>query len=381
MADHDQHDAVIAGLAALGELEPLRSEDVLRAEGTLRAFQRARRQKTRARVAWIGGVTALAAALVIAVLANPGLRGETIEVDSGSFALAQDTLDSGAAVPTGEWMEAKGDRSCLRVAKRQACVEKGARLRVLADGGIELERGRVRVDAGLAVRTALGDVTSDAPVDFEVTPQSDIFIVHEGMATLATSSSTSVLEPGTHALGEPKLIVARPDHVELRPAAAPDVPEEEPVITAGDESPPPVEAVAVRKPSARTGPSEPKPVPSAAEMLVAARELASSSKLEPAARAYQKLIDTYPSSSEARAAFVSLGRVQASRGKHAAALAAFDAYLKRGAGALSEEAHWGKITALHALGRTADRDRAIATLAAKHPKSVYLAKARKLAGG
>ena len=378
MADHDQHDAVIAGLAELGELEPLRSEDVLRAEGTLRAFQRARRQKTRARVAWIGGAAALAAALLVAVVAVPGLRGETIEVDSGSFALAQDTLDTGASVPTGEWMEAKDDRACLRVAKRQTCALRGARLRVLADGGIELERGRVRVDAGVAVHTALGDVSSDAPVDFEITPDTNIFIVHEGMATLATSGTTAVLEPGTHALGDAKLIVARPDHLELRPTATPAVPEEEPVITAGEE-PPPVEAVAVRKASPR--PSEPKPVPSAAEMLVAARELASSSKLEPAARAYQKLIETYPSSSEARAAFVSLGRVQASRGKHAAALAAFDAYLKRGAGALSEEAHWGKISALHALGRTADRDRAIATLAAKHPKSVYLGKARKLAGG
>jgi hypothetical protein len=376
VAELEHDDAMLAGLAALGEVEAVRGEDLARAAGTLRAFKSARRQRTRARVAWAGGVAALAAAAVIAVITVP--RGPSIEVDSGSFVLAQDRLDSGASVPTGEWMRVDDAGACLRVAERRACVGPGSRLRIAADGGIELERGRVRVDAGVAVRTPMGDLGSDAPVDFEVTPETGIVIVHEGMATLATSGWSTALEPGTHALGETPEIVAATPAVTRRVPIPSAPPEDEPMITGGDDAPP-NEAVAVRKPTPRA--SEPKAVPSASEMLVAARALSSASKLESAARAYQKLIDTYPSSSEAKAALVSLGRVQASRGKHAAALAAFDAYLGRGGGALSEEAHWGKISALHALGRTADRDRAITTLAAKYPKSVYLGKARKLAGG
>ena len=114
-------------------------------------------------------------------------------------------------------------------------------------------------------------------------------------------------------------------------------------------------------------------------MLAAARELAAKGELAAAASAYQKLVTTYPSAGESRAALVSLGRVQASRGRHSAALAAFERYLADGGGALAEEAQYGRIQALHALGRVAARDRAIDELAREHPRSVYLTKARALA--
>lgn len=127
-------------------------------------------------------------------------------------------------------------------------------------------------------------------------------------------------------------------------------------------------------------PAPPRVAESAGELLASARDLAAGGKLSAAASAYEKLIATYPSSSEARAALVSLGRVQASRGKHATAVTMFTKYLAAGGGPLGEEAHYGKIGSLHALGRTADRDKAIDALASAHPRSVYLSKARALAG-
>ncbi len=139
----------------------------------------------------------------------------------------------------------------------------------------------------------------------------------------------------------------------------------------------PEERIERAKPSK---PAPPREVESAGELMAAARDLAARGKLAVAAQAYEKLIATYPSSSEARAALVSLGRVQASRGKHSAAVAMFTKYLAGGGGPLGEEAHYGKIGSLHALGRTADRDKAIDALAAAHPRSVYLSKARALAG-
>ncbi len=383
MVELDRDDAVIAGLAALGEPEPILEDDLARAELTLRSFRDARRRRAWGTRAMIGVASAIAATLVIGFLVpierSPALA---IEVTSGAFELQASQLAAGDTVPTDEWMEVADARACVRVQLQEACVEPGGRVRVRSDGRLELERGRVRVEPGLAVSTEYGELASDAELELELVPESATITVHEGAATLSDARGQSVLEPGTHALADrdaPELArVARaPVHAPTGAVAVPE--EDEPVITGGD-SPPAVEVVAPRKATVRS--NEPaKPTAGAGEMLAAARALVSTGKLEPAARAYQKLIATHPSSSEARAALVSLGRVQASRGKSSAALAAFEAYLDRGGGALSEEAHWGRISALHALGRTAERDRAIAALAAKHPRSVYLAKARKLAGG
>ncbi|MBX7079485.1 MAG: tetratricopeptide repeat protein, partial [Nannocystaceae bacterium] len=137
-----------------------------------------------------------------------------------------------------------------------------------------------------------------------------------------------------------------------------------PAPTAGTKAP---------RPSPRAAASE-----SAGELLVAAREQAGRGKLAAAAATYERLLDAYPRSSEAHAALVSLGRVQASRGRHAAALSAYSRYLDGGGGPLAEEAHFGRIGALDALGRGSDRDRAIEAFATAYPRSVYLGKARAL---
>lgn len=168
-----------------------------------------------------------------------------------------------------------------------------------------------------------------------------------------------------------------------RSAVTPPEPTEPPI----DVLVPEVMVPEVIVPDSKPAPDKPrvaKPTPrvteSAGELLSAARDLAARGKLAAAASAYERLIATHPGASESKAALVSLGRVQASRGKHSAAVAMFTKYLAAGGGPLTEEAHWGKIGSLHALGRTADRDRAIESLASAHPRSVYLSKARALAG-
>ncbi len=159
--------------------------------------------------------------------------------------------------------------------------------------------------------------------------------------------------------------IARPTPAIAVPVPAP---EHEVQIVAPD--PPAPVRKPVAKPSVRA---------SAGEMLAQARALSQAKKLGPAASAYEALIDAHPASAEARAALVSLGRIQLARGKAKPALAAFDRYLKGGTGTLTEEAHWGRIQALHASGRKRDRDAATTAFASKFPGSMYLAKAKALA--
>jgi hypothetical protein len=164
----------------------------------------------------------------------------------------------------------------------------------------------------------------------------------------------------------------------VRPSVTPaiavpvEAPAPEPVVTIVPPAPEPA-------PAPRKAVTRPVVHASAGEMLAQARALTHAKKLGPAAAAYESLIEQHPASAEARAASVSLGRVQLSRGKPKQALVAFDRYLEGGSGTLAEEAHWGRIQALHALGRARDRDAATAAFASKFPGSMYLPKAKALA--
>jgi tetratricopeptide (TPR) repeat protein len=87
-----------------------------------------------------------------------------------------------------------------------------------------------------------------------------------------------------------------------------------------------------------------------------------------AADVYRKLYETSPGSAAGGTALVSLGELSlAPLNDPRAALAAFDAYLSIG-GALSQEAAFGRIRALRALGRTADERTAIERFVARYPK-------------
>ena len=125
-------------------------------------------------------------------------------------------------------------------------------------------------------------------------------------------------------------------------------------------------------PSATPEPSpaiEVPPPPTAAVMLLRARELRARGRFAASAEAYRALRATHRQSGEARAALVSLGELElAQLGDPSGALQSFEAYLARG-GPLGQEAEYGRIRALRALGRTAAEVQAIEGFLAAHPSS------------
>jgi TolA-binding protein len=131
-------------------------------------------------------------------------------------------------------------------------------------------------------------------------------------------------------------------------------------------------------PSAAPSPSTAAP-PSAAELLARAQKARSAREHGAAIRAYQQLLRLHPRSGEARLAQVSLAQLQLAQGNAAAALSGFDAYQRTG-GALSQEAHYGKIQALHALGRTAEERAESRRFLERYPKSLQAATLRRRLG-
>jgi hypothetical protein len=120
-----------------------------------------------------------------------------------------------------------------------------------------------------------------------------------------------------------------------------------------------------------------KPTTDPAALLVQARGRLGEGDEAGAAKAYAALIEAHPSSAEAQAARVSLGQLRLAAGRHKAALALFERYLQRG-GPLAEEARWGEIQALAALGRDEALAAAVDRLVREEPRSVYRTRAQAL---
>jgi tetratricopeptide (TPR) repeat protein len=88
-----------------------------------------------------------------------------------------------------------------------------------------------------------------------------------------------------------------------------------------------------------------------------------------AARNYQMILSRFPSSSEAAATRLSLGDLQLSQlGAPEAALNSFRQYLTAG-GALRQEASYGEIRALRALGRSEEARSLARKFSASYPQS------------
>ncbi len=114
-----------------------------------------------------------------------------------------------------------------------------------------------------------------------------------------------------------------------------------------------------------------RPAPSVEELLAEARNLRTEGKFRQAADAYERLSAAHPTSAEAHASLVSLGDLELSHLQDPeAALRDFDAYLATG-GVLSEEASFGRIGALRALGRSDDEQRALRGFLAQYPSSLH----------
>jgi len=114
--------------------------------------------------------------------------------------------------------------------------------------------------------------------------------------------------------------------------------------------------------------------PSANELLRLARSKRRSGDTTGALATYEKILRRHPKSATARIAAVSVGQLRLSKGDAKGALKAFRRYLGGGAGALSEDAAYGEIRALRALGRTAEAKQATSKFLKRYPESHYGAK-------
>ncbi|MEM9462468.1 MAG: tetratricopeptide repeat protein [Myxococcota bacterium] len=119
-------------------------------------------------------------------------------------------------------------------------------------------------------------------------------------------------------------------------------------------------------------------VPDPRERLAAARSRRAAGDRKGAAKLYEALIAASPRSSAARVATVSLGQLYLELGRPKKARAAFERYLARGAGTLSEDAAFGRLRALRALGASSFQA-AVAKFLARYPDGAYTSRVRRWA--
>jgi hypothetical protein len=267
-----------------------------------------------------------------------------------------------------------------------ACVGPGSEVRVTALGQqqeLELSKGHVvavlksqPAGSHFAIRTGSGLVTAVGTVfALEVAPDGDTKLrVAEGAVAARMQGVERLVRPGEELLlgsNDPAAAnsadVAR-DQALLAPVAvfAPSLGERAAL------------AYAQGKRVAPSSAAEPERVErSAAAVLELASKARSRGAYAEAARHYERLLSAYADSPEGRTALIGLAELRLSRlGEPARALGLFERYLASG-GSLAQEAHYGKIQSLRALGRTRDAEREAASFLELYPKSAYAAGLRR----
>ena len=164
-----------------------------------------------------------------------------------------------------------------------------------------------------------------------------------------------------------------------------------PDLSTSPAAPPPPAASTVNLPAiqqpdqAHTGTprpvdAPPPPDPTPERLLDEARRRRADADWEGAAAAYEKLVARFPSTGEARVALVPLGTLRLEHlGNAVGALRAFETYLARAStGTLAEEASWGRIQALRALGRNVEAVEALRDFLEAFPDSLLAAQAHEL---
>lgn len=322
--------------------------------------------RRRSPVRWVALAVAVAAAVVLAVST---LTSELVLRGSEGSWIAeggQRRHGPGDALPMAVWLVAE-QHACATLDDASLCAGEGTVLRVSSEGGgarVEVRRGMVTVDGTLAVHTPAGELHGDAATRFAVEVSEDDGAVEvevqRGALELVAPAGARSLDAGQRVrLGDD----------EAAPEPGPP-PTPEPTPPSASEPAPAPEPV-------RSGSRAAKPSAEPGELLVQARARLGEGDEAGAIKAYTTLIKAHPTSSEAQAARVSLGKLRLASGRHAAALALFDRYLERG-GALAVEALWGKIQALAALDRNAELEAAVDQLVREHPSSFYRSRAQAL---
>jgi hypothetical protein len=114
-----------------------------------------------------------------------------------------------------------------------------------------------------------------------------------------------------------------------------------------------------------------------AELLDRARQARQGGHFAAAASAYRELCERHASSAEAGPALLSLAELQLTRlDNPQQALTTYGKYVARGGG-LQQEAYYGRIRSLRALGRSAEERREIEAFLAKYPESAYAAACKR----
>jgi hypothetical protein len=262
----------------------------------------------------------------------PGPR--VIVVRSGTFVDGDGHIVPFAAALDVGTATAQGD-ACVRAGDSEACFLGGSELAVARDEDetvLTLASGRVDVDAPVAstfIVQVAGDrvVHADAAV-FVVEVRSDerwSLEVEQGEVRVTARAGTTTL---------------------------------------------------VRAGESRTFAAKSSAPMSAAQWLTRARTRRGAGDPKGAIAAYEGLVEHYPTAAAARTAMVTLGQLHLDVGQPAAALKWFDRYLAKKGGPLAEDAAYGRIRALRALGRGAEEEKAIAAFLAAYPASSYAAKLR-----
>ncbi len=350
-------------------------------------------------------VVGVAFAAAAAALLFAWQRGGPPALDS---ALAHVTIGSGRAlgeagalrrpgesVKVGETLRSGESPICLLIESGvRACLSPGGEMRVvdavLAHRRLELLRGRLvaslepqaagttfSVSARSALVTAVGTAFA-----VEVAEQEQVLVrvlhgtvsVREGAAGSAKERLLRAHQSLALGVGAPSELAPSQEEQDLALLRM-DV-ESTQAARAADTAVAPAGSAAATSPSGVTSPARPAPSvsepSSAADLLRQALELRGRGRFSEAAQVYGKLVAAHPGSQEARAALVSLGDLQLSRLHNAAAaLGSFDSYLAGGDRALQQEAEYGRIRALRALGRAAEEQSAIERLLARYPSGIH----------
>jgi hypothetical protein len=266
-------------------------------------------------------------------------------VDGGGRALAG--RPAPGTVLTATSAACLGDDAGARL-----CVQPGARVRTVAAEGATLEW----LDGH-------GELTlpSAAPAPAGPAPQAAVLELRVAGTRVTGPGARVTVE--TTAAGRVSLTV-REGEVSL------DTAEGTRVLAAGDRWAPGEDEPAVAG-SARSSRAT---TPDATTLLRQAQAARAEGSLADAATLYRRLVKAYPRSPSAGPAWVALGQVELARGRAQAALEALGRY--RG-GPLAEEAAYGRIEALRALGRASEERAATERFLATYPGSSYAAKLRR----
>jgi tetratricopeptide (TPR) repeat protein len=127
------------------------------------------------------------------------------------------------------------------------------------------------------------------------------------------------------------------------------------------------------EPAEKARPVRPEPpVISARELLKIAQALRANRDWQGAVGAYSRLVESYPSSPEARSARVSMGSIQLDHlGRPQDAIRNFDAYLNQAPrGPLAPEAAYGRARSLRKLGRQHEERAALESFLERYPTAV-----------